>query len=508
MIDIGMILTVLFALPIVFGALTGLFKGVGRQALRLIFTLVSVVEAFFVTSMASDELIKQMSPEAIVASIGASGMDVSAIEGLPTYFDAWTWMLQLPIRVFTAPVLFVTLFFILNGLNRILCLLIRTCMGIGKPDHEPLSNLFGAIFGAIEGAVIALVLFLPLVAYTNIADNSINVIREKDNGKYTEFVQMYDDYVAPITNHEVVKFVSFCGGQQVIDQYATIEIDGVQTNLIDEATTMVTIGVEFASYNGADYFSGLEQSHKELIYGTIDQIEDSPYLSTVISGMLSGVGRAIDDNVISITLSDSYDAIIDPVIVLFATSDRYNLPEDLRTICDVYFLLTDSGALKAYGTENGEDDVKNALIARDENGKTLMSRVTDRLNQNERTKPLVTTLTEMTLTVLAGEIGGEYDVTQAYDQIKEEFHDVLAVKPDQYETTEEYEAARDSAVNDALTNNGIELDDETVHEIGNYVDEHYGDRDDLTNDDINDILLYYYEISANNQNLEDLEGLE
>ena len=53
MIDIGMILTVLFALPIVFGALTGLFKGVGRQALRLIFTLVSVVEAFFVTSMAS-----------------------------------------------------------------------------------------------------------------------------------------------------------------------------------------------------------------------------------------------------------------------------------------------------------------------------------------------------------------------------------------------------------------------------------------------------------------------
>ena len=332
---------------------------------------------------------------------------------------------------------------------------------------------------------------------SNIINDSMDVVKEKNtDGHYDSIVEIYDEKISPITNHKMIQLVNKFGGKQIIDSYAVITIDnGEEVNLVEEGTTVVYLSLELFSHHTESY-STVTDGQKILFRDALEEMNKSTYLATLTSNLLSDLGRAVQDGIIPVTAPAPFDQIFNPMISIFATSNRDNVYGDIDTILDVYFILADSGALSAYGTEGGEDDMKNALIARDEEGKTIISRVTDRLNENERTKPLVTTLTEMTITMLAGQLSSDYDVAAVYDSLKDDFHNVLVVDREEYASDEEYEAARDAEVNKALTDNGIELEADTVNEIGDYIDENYGDKDELTNEDINSILLHYYEVTA------------
>ena len=255
--------------------------------------------------------------------------------------------------------------------------------------------------------------------------------------------------------------------------------------------------MEFKSLGSPDY-AAVDGKAQDVFRSAVDSIGDSAYLSSMVSGILSDMGRAAQDGIIPFKANPPFDELLHSLFSIFATSNKDNVEADLHTILDVYFLLSDGGSLKAYGSEGGEDDMKNSLISKDESGVTLITKVVEILNANEHTKPLVTTLTKMTMTMMAEQLGGEYNVVEAYDKVKEGFAGVAAIDRESYGTDEEYEAARDQELSSTFSENGIELDDATVNEIGDYIDEYYGDKEEITDEEMNDILLYYYDIYAGN----------
>lgn len=496
MADISMIITLVFGFIVVINALGGLFRGFKRQILHIASAVLWIGGTFVVTDYISQNYLQGLTTQGVIDLLRDNGIGAGVLDQVVSAISQYDWLMNLPIDTVLVPIVFIISFAAMWLISRIiykifdLVLRIRRCSCI-------FSNILGAALGAVEGIVIASLIFLPVVGLSTVTNETMDNVREKNtDGEYTEMLEFYDEYISPVSNHEIIKLIAENGGQDLLDSFATVEFEGEEINLFDEATTIVTMIFEATGFKDAD-FAALSAEDQALMRSLVDELEESKYLTSLISHVFSGVGGALDSGSLSVEITAPFDSIVKPAVAIFATSTTDNLHGDLVTILDVYFLLSDSGTLKAFGNEGAEEEMKAALTERDENGKTLVSKVVEILNKNERTSALVTTLTEMTITMMAGQLGGgEYNVEEVYDEIKTGFNAVLEVNRESYETDEEYEAARDEEINNTLTQHGIELDSETVNEIGNYIDDNLGDKDELTDEDINNILLHYYEIYA------------
>jgi hypothetical protein len=188
-------------------------------------------------------------------------------------------------------------------------------------------------------------------------------------------------------------------------------------------------------------------------------------------------------------LEEPFSSLIGSIIKLFETSDRDNLHGDLTTISSVYFILSDDGVLSAI--ESGDTDtMSDALIKRDANGDTVISKLIDTLRANSRTAELVTTLSKLSVSMLADQLHIEGVTTEVYDDVMESLDDVLAVDEADYATEEEYMAALTDTIDTALADNGIVLKDDIVSEMATVVDAEKKKNPDMTTDDI---LLTYYD---------------
>ena len=222
-------------------------------------------------------------------------------------------------------------------------------------------------------------------------------------------------------------------------------------------------------------------------------------LTLLITGIVSDMGKAMEKGIIPISAPAPYDVILNPVISMLATSNSDNFKTDVDTVLEVYFLLSDYGVMKSFG-EEGADAMSQAFTVEIE-GKTVVARVVEILNSNERTGVLVKALTDMSLTILAQQLGGTdapFDVVEAYDSIKTGVQDIVKLDKESYgDDIEKYEEDRNALLNETLTENNIILEADIIDGIGDYIDENYGDQDELTDEEFNNIILSYYDAYKN-----------
>ena len=138
--------------------------------------------------------------------------------------------------------------------------------------------------------------------------------------------------------------------------------------------------------------------------------------------------------------------------------------------------------------------MRDAFIVKDDNGETTINKIVGKLNQNEHMRPIVKSITDMSLMMLSSQLGTDANVVETYDSVKNGMQEVIAVDRAQYDTDEEYETARNEKLNETLTENNITLTDEEIDGIGDYIDEHYGEDNELTDEEFNDIIFSYYDV--------------
>ena len=155
--------------------------------------------------------------------------------------------------------------------------------------------------------------------------------------------------------------------------------------------------------------------------------------------------------------------------------------------------------LAAFDAELGAElDVKDLLIAEDDEGDTVIDNVISELNDNPRTVPIVTSLTKFSLQLMLDSFPAEetlpedVDIEVVYDSVKDGVNSLLPdVNNPDLSHTEKVENVA-ASLDETLKDNNIALDEEIVDYIAEEIITQFAGKDELTDEDINNALLAFY----------------
>lgn len=482
-----------FALSILWETLHGLRRGFIRQITHTLFMVAAVVLAFLATSAFSSAIfgsLADMTMEEIVAAIESSGSSIpEEVRGLITSFDTVTlqYLLALPLSTVIIPILFAALFIIINALLKIVYFIICTVLRLKK--RGTFRRIGGLLVGAVEGALVASVILLPVAGISSSLDSAMTTLRE-DNAS-TEFVSMYDENIAPIIDCPVFQLINGCGGETVMSHFATVYIDGEPQDLRSEFVSGIKIYTEITHLSGVN-FKDLSDTDKASVNSLLDAINESDFVLTLISGLLRGLAYSADNGYLPLEVEEPFDKMLDPFLGVFESSEKDNLRADLDTIKEVMFILSDEGVFVAIDSGNATA-LSNAFTREDEEGTTVIRKISDILSLNPRTKPLVSTITEISVAILCETMDLDGETVQLYESVKDGVYNVINMKSADYETEEEYVEAVSTTLNETLVQHDINLEPEIVDSMAEYISENYKDSDNISDEDIDDVILSYYD---------------
>jgi len=483
-----------FALSVIWGAFRGARRGASRQLLHSLFMIGAAVAAFFLSSFVSVELFNQigsMTVEEMIAADEASGMIEFAeeIRGLITSYDTDTVMriLAFPVATVILPIAFSVVFIVVNLLFKLIYLLFAA---IARLDRHGgfFKKVGGFLLGAVEGAVVACIIMLPIFGISNTVTKATELVRDDEGA--AEFVQFSDECFTPISYSPLAGVIENAGGELLMSQFSTVNVNGENSDLRETFIDTVAIAAKAGALSETSWIA-LNDSDKAAIDGMIDELDESPYLEGMIAGLLRGSATAIDNGYVVVEAEEPYNKLLDKLLEIFESSDSDNVSGDLRTVTSVLYILSDDGVLAAINEDGNA--LTDALTKVDADGNTTVKRLISVMKSNERTAPLVSTLTELSVAMLSSSLGLGDDAAEVYENVKGDVADVLAIDRNSYATSDEYIEAVSNELDTKLQENDISLDKEIVDEMAKYIHDNELDLTEITDETIDDVILSYYD---------------
>ena len=510
------VLAGLVALGIIISAFKGAQRGIFRQGIRFVSVVLAVVLCFFLVrwaqgnypdyqGMTMGEAAEQARLSEQYASLGQEYKDIlNCFEP-----DEAVAIAAIPVTTVAFPILFVVLFVLIGLLFLIAYGIISRVLGLAKMHNTLLTRLLGMALGAIQGIAVAGLLLMPLMGFFGIVHDSVESVKNarQEGEPSPRAVLFYDEYVSPIADNPVLKATGFFGGDYMYKALNKVRVNGEAVDMREQAVTLFAVCEETADLQGAD-FTTLTEQDKALIVRMTNRLNESPYVLDIFSSMVRGTVRALDGGYIEIAMSEPYNSTFHNSVHIFADSSAENLPADIETLRNIYFLLSDDGVLVAIA--NGDDkEVTDALTTADDSGEIVMRRIIRELDQNEHTKPLVSELSKLSVSLMAGSFGDgvSEDVVAVYENLKTGLQDVTALRKDDYETDEEYKGAVSDKLDETLKGEGIELEADIIDKMADYVADNYAGAE-LSDADVDDILISYYDAYKATGELPPIPGLE
>ena len=496
---IGVLLLSLFLIVIILKMYFGMRKGTWRQLIHTGTTLLSAVISYIIADATANRILgstDQAAIEDLIVKIEGIVPDSGEfLRKLLLSFDPKVFesIMLLPATLILIPILATLFFLIFNFLLKIIRAIVVKIINIKKAKNNQ-QRLFGALLGAVEALIWLMMITLPITGVIGLVDRAydraIEATEYRDN---KELKRIHKQYLAPFTENPAFTFMDSCGAGALSNGIATVKIDGKNVNMRGEAVGITGIVFsELTDLKEAD-FKNLSDGGKESIESIIDGICDSPYLTTIVTGSFNNAGVILELGVVKYDKEGEFADIVDGFVGYLKTISKDTLREDLTTMKELYFTISDSGALVAL--EDSEVDLWTVLQDQRKEGNDAISRMIDILQSNERTSGLIKTITEVLITSLATQIETPDGtvITVTYDDLKNGMNDVLLVKQKPGETREEYMKNLSNALDNTLTEHGIKLEYEIVDSIAEYIDENYSSNEDFTDEEFNDVLLHYYD---------------
>jgi len=475
-VNFALIAVIIFT---VWEAWRGYCRGAVRQGAHAAFMILSAFIAYWATcgfvDKAMSELADYNAAELLAAPEIADSIP-AFVHTLIEKADATVleYVLSAPLTVILAPVIFFILFIVILLLAKIVCAVALTLLSIFLGEKK--LRYVGMAIGAVQGFAIALVLLMPFAGIVGVVSDSV----EEASIEESELVQ--------VEENGVISMARKLGGDSLLRSFSTVEIDGKEYVLSEEAKSLFTLLLMGEDISEAD-FAALTAEEKDSLDGMLNIIYDSEYLTALFSGALGLGGEITGDLANELELEENYRGLFTAMGQVFSEGDAEVFEADLETLKSAYYILCDSGALSAI-TE-GSDALSEAMAQKDEDGRTVVSRVTSILNKNDRTRPIVNELTKLSLQLLAA---GDDTVSEVvYENVKAGVTETLTIDKAAYETPEEYKAAVTESLDATLKENSIELEPEVVSDMADYIDENYEDLKDATDEQINEIILSYHD---------------
>ncbi len=521
---ISLVVLGILGVLVLIGALKGLSRGISRQVIRTASIILSVVISFILVKISYsaifgyfdgktvEDIIADLSATASSAGVQLNPEDFASLSN----FDAATvkYILAIPLALIIMPLAFTVSFVIISALMLIVHAIVSGVLGFSKKKNNATTRLLGMALGAVQGLFVAIVLLFPILGIANVAADSIETMRQNENKSEAELeiIELYDANIKEAVESPAVRIMSSVGGNLLYKMVSTAKIDGDSIAMSEQVAPVVSIYAEYSSKLVDADFTKLTEENKEGINAIIEELEASDYFKPLLAGIVKGAANTIAESEAMTEMEEPVKSIFASIITIFQTSDKTNIVSDVSTLRDLYFLLSDEGILAAVmGEEGGEGtDILKLLSNQDENGKTALSRAINILQINDRTKPIVGSLTKLSITMLAsGSAGGEMtpeqteQIEQVYEDVKTGLNEVVQVKREDYASDEEHKAAVSDTLENVLVDNNILSDsfieenreevDKVMDAVSDRIIEDLADVEEVTDDVITVIIVEYYD---------------
>ena len=488
--------TLFFAL---IGAIAGLIRGAARQLVRAITIVASVFLSFLAIKISNNALL------ASLAEKDSAGIR-EWFDGLVGFFNLQmdnSWMLhldaeslrlmmQVVISLVIAPLVFVAAFIIISALMLIVYSILQKLLGFSNLDNNAATRLSGALLGFVQGVVVSAILFMPIIGVGNAFTSAVQTLeKEVPDEEVTIAMSEACSYVEPIVDGPAFNVLGVFGAKPIYNGLAKIEIDGKDYRATKLLPDIIVIAAEIEKLESVD-MKNITPEDEAVLNRILDTVEDDFFLTKLVSGAIRQFALNYKNGVVTITVQAPYDALLDSAIAIFETTDSTNVHADLDTVVEVLLILSREGVIASLDTNS--EALLTTLTSRDENGQNAVNKVIDAVNANPRTKPLVSMLAKLSVTIMSQQAGLGPGTAETYDNIKGSINnDVLSIDKDDYATEEEYVDAVADSLDTVLQQNNITLEPEIVETMAEYISDNFSEVSEITDDDINNIILSYYD---------------
>ena len=405
----------ILVLFLLIGLIAGLVRGLKRSSLHLLFLVVSVVVAFFITKPITNAILGVTIPidgqnytisEYIISMI-QTNFDISQFETATEFLE------RLP-NAIVSPIMFILLTLVVFLIFDIIYLIVsRLAFGKKKNDFEKAKpyRAYGGIIGMVEGFLFLFVLFAPLTSLTKTYEDLVQLppaqtleVDTNESGEETtesnkmksiaetlnEIIPSEVSEAILAYNDSVVGKIAGAGGldNALFDGLSNFEIDGEKIELRKEILTAADVYDDFVVV----YNSAIEQN-----YVSIDLTSLKTNLETFLNNgfFKTVVSDTINDLVVNFeTLKEQLNLQELPQIVQDIINDLYTrftsvdfdtyeyLKHDILSIVDVADELFKSGLISKFENINTEDMLTSVLSLISENSLSIKKIAQDVLQLN------------------------------------------------------------------------------------------------------------------------------
>ena len=395
-----------FLLSVLFGFIFGLSRGLGKASTRLVTIVTSAVISLIVATSipgAVSDFFAGKTLEEVILSISPEYANTgeSAVTAFIASCDAETaeLLVQLISSLVIIPLVFVICFIVLNALMMIVFWIISAAAKLGKGKKGALSRLLGALIGTLQGALVAAVCLLPLAG---ISATALEVRQTLDEAELTEEMdasvdKLYDETLGEIISNPLFTVINQCGGEALYSSFSRIDVAGTSVDARDELDTVISVYSSVMEIKASGFdFKNPTPEQIDAIADTLDIVANDPYAAEVVAGVLRALSVAIHTERIPVGLENPYHDLAISLTDIFLETYGDNLGFNLDTIISVYAILGDSGVLAAL-SEGNADAVEDLLITEYNSDGNVINAVIAELKGNPATKPVVTSLTKLSI---------------------------------------------------------------------------------------------------------------
>lgn len=420
MADIIMWVTIgVFALFLIIGLIGGLVRGLKRSSLHLLFLVVSVVVAFFITKPITNAILgiqlnidgqSQTISQFIISSI-QSNFDISQFETATTFLE------QLP-NAIVSPIMFILLTLVVFLIFDIIYLIVaRLAFGKKKNDFAKAKpyRAYGGLIGIVEGFVFVFLLFAPLTSLTKTyqqivelptTETQITMLAEGDtqggqqtSQKLPSIAEALSDILPPEVNEAIFAYndsvigkIAGAGGldNALFDGLSNFELDGEKIEIRKEILDSTQIYDDFVVVYNEVIDNNFKNINLTELKASIEKFINNGLFKTVISDTLNDFVVKFDSLKDQLNLQDlpeMVQEIVNDLYERFSSEgfDTYEyLRHDILSVLDVADEVLQSDLISQFEGINpdSENRLADILTIIDTNSEVVKSIANNALNLN------------------------------------------------------------------------------------------------------------------------------
>ena len=497
---VGIGLWAVVAVLTLIGALKGRSRGFFRQLVRIITVVASVFISFFVTNYAYSYVntwAASQTSSGIVSTLASYGLVLGDFGEIVAMLDsdAVTHFLAIPVSLVLLPIVFVLSFMVISFLMGIVHKLICKIFGFAKWRNNGFTRFLGFLLGALQGFAVSVICLVPIVGLFSTLSTAVKdmEIADPSSQSTADVKEIYNEYIKPLAEDTSVVLLGQLGGNMLYEKITTIDINGTSRNMADEvAGPALKIYGALGGLTDMDW-EVMTEKDKANLTALVDAAKESPYMAMLLADVLDAVGTAYKNGTMGTETDGLVNESITAILGVFIGIDETSLVPTLEVIRDIFFMLSEERVLSTLSADPAL--LSDIFAKKDDEGNNLIERLTEKLNSNSRTAPLVSTFTKISITVMAESFetieGVEID-EETYENVKDGINDILSIDKNDYKDEKEYVGAISESLNTTFADNGIVLEQPIVDEMAQYVADNYSEVDELSDEEANDIILSYY----------------